>query len=172
MGGGDWTIPGSPIIKYESGEVIGWETTKHIKLEGETSVNTEFKPFNGSDWEMRLIAYFPQKDYVRQATLLNAMDESSTSYNGFCIRKPTSPVTTNIYYGNNKIVIANTENVDVVIKKVGTTLTVEHENTTSTISANYTIKNLTITLGSSINGSGNPYRYSTGIIKYFKIRKI
>lgn len=32
LGGGNWTIPGSPIIKYENGEVAQWETTKYFNI--------------------------------------------------------------------------------------------------------------------------------------------
>lgn len=158
---------GSPTKIYENGKLIEYTLNTKIDLNGMMSIDTGFIPYDGTDFTLHLIATFPVDENNSQATLLNAMDESNTSYNGFCIRR-SSQGTIKLYYGNNNFVISNDDEVDVEIESNSNSTTVKYLNTESTI-PNYSIPELTIRLGSTIIGGGKT-RYAKATIHYFSVK--
>lgn len=162
----------NPYIKYTNGAVSKY-VLKTKTLSGNENVNTNFKPFNGGNWELHLIAYFPSSENQRMATILNAMDESNTNYNGFCIRKSSSSQT-KIYYGESSAALSDTDDLDVTIRYVDGTITVLYGEESLSFEANYNVENLTILIGSSIDNpaNGTYYRYAIATIKHFSIKSL
>lgn len=158
---------GSPTKIYKNGKLVEYTLNTQVDLDGYTSVDTGFIPFDGSGFTMRLIADFPTDQNAVQATLLNVMDESTTQYNGFCIRR-SSQGTIKLYYGNNNFVISNDDTVDIEIEGTSDGTLVKYLNTTTTIPV-YSLPSLTVRLGSTIIGGGAS-RYATATIRYFSIK--
>lgn len=169
----EFTVLGNPIVRKKNGDIVEWTATSVMDLDGSNNVNTGFIPFDGKDFVLRLTATLPTAGNSNKSTLLNAMDESNTNYHGFCIRK-SSALQNKLYYGNSSIVISDTDDIDITIRKTGTVLTLEYNGKTMTISSDYNIDRLTFVLGSSVAtpGSNDYYRYAKATIKHFSVRKI
>lgn len=167
-------ISGCPIIRKDiKGNILEWTSTEAFSITGSYNVDTGFIPFDGKDFVMRQVAALPKSDNPSKATILNAMDESDSNYNGFCIRMSSASVP-RLYSGNSSVTLSDGEVIDITIKKNGAALTIEYNNTSTVISSNYTIDGLTVLLGSSIDNpvNGTYYRYCKGTIEYFSIKKV
>lgn len=169
-------LPGAPKIGTdESGNVTSYETTEEVPLK-DSMIDTGFIPFDGKDFYIHLSATFPVPTNIGGSrifpTILNAMEEIEP-WNGFIIRR--DPVySNNILFVHKSDIwtISYTEDFDVTIKKVGSQLVVEGAAEEISITIDYEILGLTITVGSSVDSNGNPWRYADCTIHEFYVNKL
>lgn len=166
---------GTPLITTEDGKITRYEYTEPASFDGKDGQNTNFVPFDGKNFSMTLKAKFTYADNSGSTvypTLLNALEETEP-YNGFLIRYEGSVlyfVHKSAHY-NLSLDSNNYINMTIVLKDK--TLTVTNNSTqVASISVDYTIDNLTIILGASMDTDGNIFRPAVATIDTFKIEKI
>lgn len=168
-------LPGAPKIGTDdSGNVVSYETTDEVSLNNST-IDTGFIPFDGKDFYIHLAANFPKPKYSVTRifpTILNAMEEAYP-WNGFIIRRDPRYSNNILFVHKSDIwTVSNTEDFDVTIKKIGGNLVVEGAVEEISTVIDYEISGLTITVGSSIDSNGNPWRYADCTIYEFYVNKL
>lgn len=174
-GGGD----GNPSITTDyDGNIIGYETNEVLDFVGSNNIETNYYINEEDDFELFVSGTFGSST-TRFGTLINAMDETDSSYPGFCIRK-SSGGQWKIYYGaySTAVSITNPTDFQIKITKPANSRTatvtwlnsITQQETTFTIIMTFSSRTKII-LGSSVDGSGNYQRYAIATVTKFYIKK-
>ncbi len=171
---------GKPIITETSeGKVISWEATESMSFTGANNIETHFLLTYDDGFELYVAGTVKKSSIANNATIVNAMDESSTNYPGFCIRKSSSSYL-KLYYGNSSSqvskIISGESNVAFAIKCTkpanSSTMTVNWGDDNS-FSINLSFSaNTQVLIGSSVNASGSYQRYAVCTISEFYVKTI
>lgn len=174
-GGGD----GNPSITTDYDKnIVGYETNETVDFVGTNNIETNYYITESDGFELHIAGTFDSST-ARFGTLINAMDESDSTYPGFCIRKSSSGQW-KIYYGVYSTAVSTTNPTDFQIKITkpanSRTATVTwldgstQQETTFTISLTFSSKTK-ITLGSSVDSSGGYLRYAIATVTKFYVKK-
>lgn len=163
----DTDKPGKPEIKTDdSGNIISYENTEEVSVTtAGTSIDTEFVPFDGTDWTMHIYANFPSSSQTESfPTLLSCMSTSSP-WPGITIRYETYSSTSTLYIicnddsGNKHYYTISTDsssNIDITMTYTNNTITIVNNSTTvaSSVSLSISLADLSLTLLADVGDSG------------------
>lgn len=170
---------GKPIITETSeGKVISWEATESMSFTGANNIETHFLLTYDDGFELYAAGTVKKSSIANNATIVNAMDESSTNYPGFCIRKSSSSYL-KLYYGNSSSqvskLISGSSNVAFAIKCTkpanSSTMTVTWSDGSFSLTLSFSA-NTKVLIGSSVNSSGSYQRYAVCTISEFYVKTI
>lgn len=152
-----------------------------FKFKGNNYLDTGLSLFSQANINRNFEIDFDIKELysnIDQATIINSMDEKSSPWPGFVVR----------YSGENDIIfkanstasykVQNSYNKDSInkikIKRIGKKLYYSINNSSENELIDYTniarTFNNTLTIGSSIDGNGNPQRFFKGILSNVYVR--
>lgn len=173
-------MPGIPDIETDpdTGDIISYENTEEMTVTtAGTSVDTEFIPFDGTDWTMHIYAHFQYSEQTETyPTLLSCM-QTSSPWPGITIRYESSQlyIICNDSSGNKHYYTISADssgNVDITMTYTNNTITIVNNSTTvaSSVSLSVSLSDLSLTLLADVGDSG-PQRYGIGTIYEFSIKK-
>lgn len=159
----------------DSDKEITEYTISNQEFDGTNHIDTRFVPFDGKNFEMTLKAKFTYADNPGDSgypTLLNALEEISP-YNGFLIRYEGSTLYFVHKSAHYNLSLDSNDYLNLTVTLKDGTLTVTNNSSQiATITVDYTLKDLTVYLGCSVDSDGNVFRYSKSTIEFFEIKKI